>query len=69
MIKLELLALKWATEKGCLYLLGAPFSAITDHQPLVPIVNGQNYETHSNPRIQRILAKLIEFDMRLYHTD
>ena len=53
MVELELLALQWATEKACLYLLGAPFSAITDHQLLVPIVNGFNYDAHANARIQR----------------
>ena len=39
MVELELLALQWGTEKSHLYLLGAPFCAITDHQPLVLIVN------------------------------
>ena len=52
MVKLELLALQWATEKGCLYLLGAHFSAVTDHQPLVGVVNGGNHDAYSNARIQ-----------------
>ena len=51
-----------------LYLLRAPFSAITDHQPLVPIVNGKNYDTHSNAQIQRILEKLVWFKMTLFWT-
>ena len=48
MVELELLALQWATEKAHLYLLGAPFSVITDHQPLVLIVNRKNYDAHVN---------------------
>ena len=35
MVELELLALQWAIEKARLYLLGAPFCAITEHQYLV----------------------------------
>ena len=68
MVELELLALQWATEKARLYLLGAHFSAVTDHQPLVAIVHGQNHNAHSNARIQSILAKLIGYDLALYWT-
>ena len=55
MCELELLALQWACEKAKLYLLGAPLVAMTDHQPLVAIVDGRNHDDHANPRIQRIL--------------
>ena len=41
---------------------------MTDHQPLVAIVNGCNHDAHANPRIQRILAKLIGYDLTLYWT-
>ena len=51
-----------------LYPLGAPFVAMTDHQPLVAIVSRCNHDAHANPRIQRILAKLIGFDLTLYWT-
>ena len=66
MCKLELLALQWACEKAKVYLLGALFVTVTDHQPLVAIVNGRNHNAHANPRIQRIFAKLIRFDLTLY---
>ena len=68
MCELELLALQWACKKAKLYLLGAPFVAVTYHQPLVAIVNGRNHNAHANPRIQRILTKLIRFDLTLYWT-
>src|SRR5204862_8328409 len=32
--ELELLAVKWATDQFHVYLLGKPFTIITDHQPL-----------------------------------
>ena len=68
MCKFKLLALQWACEKAKLYLLGAPFVAVTDHEPLVAIVNRCHHDAHANPRIQRILAKLIGFDLALYWT-
>ena len=68
MVEFELLALQWATEKARLNLLRTTFTAITDHQPLVPLVNGKNYDAHSNARIQRILEKLLGFEMTLFWT-
>ena len=68
MCELELLAQQWSCENSKLYLLGAPFLAMTDNQPLVAIVNGHNNDAHSNPMIQIILAKLIWFDLTLYWT-
>ena len=68
MCEVDLLALQCACEKAKLYLLGAPFVAVTNHQPLVAIVNGRNHDAHANPRIQRILAKLIGCDLTLYWT-
>ena len=38
MCEVDLLALQCACEKAKLYLLGAPFVAVTNHQPLVAIV-------------------------------
>ena len=68
MVELELLSLQWATKKARLYLLGAPFKAVTDHQPLVSTVNGRNHNTHSNLRIHCLFAKLIGFNLTLYWT-
>ena len=68
MVELELLALQWATKKAHLYHLGAPISAVKDNQPLVSIVNGRNHDALANAPNQRILAKLIGFDLALYWT-
>ena len=44
------------------------FTAITDQQPLVSILNGRNMDAISNQRIQRIVAKLVGYDFRLLWT-
>ena len=38
-IELELLAIQWATEKCPLYLAGADFTIVTDHQLLLRVLN------------------------------
>lgn len=59
MIELELLAVVWATQKCRLFLEGLPqFEIITDHKPLIPILNHYQLDQIENPRIQRLRAKL-----------
>ena len=38
-VELELLAIEWAVEKCRLYLAGTDFTVITNHKPLLGILN------------------------------
>lgn len=59
---MELLAIYWAIHQCRLYLQGHPqFTVITDHKPLLPIVNGTSLDAVENPRLQRILEKLTPY--------
>ena len=64
-VEKELLAVQWAVEKARMYLAGSQFTAITDHAPLISILNGKNHDAIMNQRIQRISAKLIGYQFRL----
>ena len=58
-VELELLAVVWAVQKCRLYLLGlSSFNVVTDHQPLIPILNHYTLDMVENPRLQRLKAKL-----------
>ena len=57
-VELELLAIQWAVHKCRLYVAGANFQVITDHQPLIGIMNGKNLDAMQNARIHRLMAKL-----------
>ena len=51
-IELELLAVAWAITKCHLFLAGLPhFKVITDHHPLVPILNNHRLDEIENPRL------------------
>ena len=56
------MALVWAVQKCRLYLAGAKFEIVTDHQPLIGICNGKNLDTVNNVRIQRLLAKTLGYE-------
>ena len=60
-VELELLAIQWAVEKCRLYLAGLEFLIITDHQPLLGILNRKNLDAINNVRIQRLMAKLLGY--------
>ena len=64
-IELELLVIQWATEKCRLYLAGADFTIVTDHQPLLGILNRKNLKAINNVRIQRIMSKLLEYSFKV----
>ena len=57
-IELELLAIVWAVRKCSLFLSGTSFEVITDHRPLVPILNSYSLDQIENPRLQRLVLKL-----------
>ena len=61
-IELELLSIQWAVSKCRLYLAGTKFKIITDHKPLLGIMNGKHLGAMNNIRIQRLMSKLLGFD-------
>ena len=67
-IELELLAIQWAVQKCHLYLAGTKFTEITDHQPLVGVMNGKNLDAITNMRIHRIMSKLIGYQFKVLWT-
>jgi hypothetical protein len=61
MVKLELLAICWATKKCANFIDGLPlklFKIWTDHAPLIPILNKYTLPKIENKRLQRLRAKL-----------
>ena len=62
-IELELLAVSWAISKCHVFLAGLPhFTVITDHHPLVPILNNHQLDEIDNPRLQRLKAKMMGYN-------
>ena len=62
-IERELLAIVFGTQRFHTYLYGRKFRVITDHLPLVAIV--QKGLINSPPRPQRMLLKLQGYDMEV----
>ena len=59
MTSLELTGVYWAMEKCKPYLLGLPyFEVVTDHQPLVSILNTKTLDEIENPRQQAMKEKV-----------
>ena len=59
-IELEMLALAWAIAKSRLFLAGLPhFLVVTDHHPLVPILNNHCLDEIENPRLQRLKTRIM----------
>ncbi|CAJ0857609.1 11407_t:CDS:2, partial [Entrophospora sp. SA101] len=59
--ELELLAVKWATDQFHVYLLGKPFTIITDHQPL----KYQFSTLALNNRMQKWLVHLQQYSFKI----
>ena len=54
-----MLAVVWAMKKCKYYLLGLPqFTHITDHKPLLPLLNSYTLDCIENPRLQRLREKI-----------
>ena len=68
MVELELLAIQWAVQKCRLYLAGTDFEVITDHQPLIGIMNGRNLDAIQNMRIHRLMSKLLGYQFKVRWT-
>ncbi|XP_065182546.1 uncharacterized protein K02A2.6-like [Sycon ciliatum] len=62
-IELECLAVTWAVRKCSIYLSGARFEVITDHRPLIPILNSYYLDQIENPRLQRLVLKLRPYQL------
>lgn len=62
-IELELLAVSWAILKCKLFLAGLPhFTVITDHHPLIPILNNHRLDEIENPRLQRLKTRIMGYN-------
>ena len=57
-LELELLAIQWAVEKCHLYLAATDFTVITDHQPLLGILNQKNLDAISNYGVHPIVGSV-----------
>ncbi|XP_064105993.1 uncharacterized protein LOC135215363 [Macrobrachium nipponense] len=58
-IELEMLAVVWAMSKCRLYLAGLQnFTLMTDHRPLIPILNSYTLDAIENSRLQRLKEKI-----------
>ncbi|XP_037804919.1 uncharacterized protein LOC119599258 [Penaeus monodon] len=61
-IELEMQAVVWAISKCKFYLRGLQhFSLMTDHHPLVPILNHYSLDAIENPRLQRMKDKIAPY--------
>jgi hypothetical protein len=59
MIKLECLSAAWVMNKCRQFLEGLPsFELVTDHKPLVPILNSYSLDKLDNPRLLRLRLKM-----------
>ena len=62
-IELELLTISWAVAKCGIFLAGlSHFRIISDHHPLVPILNSHRLDEIENPRLQRLKIRLMGYN-------
>ena len=62
-IELDMLAVCWAIIKCHTFLAGLQcFLVITDHSPLIPILNNHRLDEIENPRLQRLRARLMGYN-------
>ena len=61
-IELELLAISWAVLKCNMFLEGLQhFDIVTDHNPLISILNSRRLDEIDNPRLQRLKSRLMAY--------
>ena len=61
--EIEMLAVAWACRKCSLYLSGMQqFEVVTDHRPLIPVLNSKSLLDIENPRLQRLRERLTPFN-------
>ena len=62
-IEVEMLAIVWAIRKCYIYLQGMQkFEVVTDHRPLIPILNEKSLQDISNPRLQRLRESITSYN-------
>ena len=61
MVELELLAIAWAVGKARPFLEGIRFEIMTDHKPLIPILNNYSLSDIENKRLQCPKMKMNEW--------
>ena len=62
----EAMAVAWALKKSRMFTLGCPkLMVITDHKPLIGILNHRDLGSIQNPRIRRIKEHTLEYDFIL----
>ncbi len=62
-IELELLAVSWVIIKCKLLLAGLPhFMVVTDHHPLISILNNHRLDEIKNPRLQRLRTRIMAYN-------
>ena len=61
-IELELLAVAWAITKCNIFLAGLPhFTVVTDHHPLIPLLNNHRLDEILNPQLQHLKTKIMGY--------
>ena len=64
MIGLEALGACWAMKKCDMFLRGLPhLKLVTDHQPLIPILNSKGIADVENHRLQRLMMKMLPYTL------
>ena len=62
-MELEMLAVCWAVSKCKLFLTSLQhFTIITDHNPLIPILNSHRLDKIENPRLRRLKTRLMAYN-------
>jgi len=60
-----MLVVAWAASKCLLFFSGLQhFQVITDHNPLIPILNHHQLDEIENPWFQRLKIKLMAYNFR-----
>ena len=65
--ELELLGVVWSVEHFKYYLCGKPFTVITDHRALLPIMRENGANKSYNSRLTRWVDRLLPFDFLIDH--